>query len=49
MNGWMYKTDASEKLLPPTGSSAWCSVMTWGGIGGGMEVQEGGDIMYAYS
>ena len=41
----MYKID-SGKLLCGTGSSAWCSVMTWlGGMGvGGKEAQEGGDI-----
>ena len=37
--------DTSGKLLYSTGSSAQCSVMTWGGDGGdGREVQEGGGI-----
>ena len=38
------KQTASGKLPYNTGSSAWCSVMTWGEMGGGREAQEGGDI-----
>jgi len=36
---------ASGKLRGSTGSSAWCSVMTWGWGGGTRrEAQEGGDV-----
>ena len=31
-------------MLYSTGSSAWCSMMTWVGDGGWGEAQEGGDM-----
>lgn len=41
------KQTARGELLCSTGSSAWCSMLTWRGGGGGGEVrepQEGGDM-----
>ena len=41
------KKIASGKLLYSTGSSAWCSMITYmGGMGSGREVQEEGIYVY---
>ena len=45
------KKTASEKLLHSTGSSSWCSVMTWSGgiVGGGWQGgSRGWEYKYTY-